>query len=79
MAQTRWTLELLLLMVPDHSENRSQEQDPEYMSNISLQKLDEDRKRLAEKLNVFSKDITRYLISDTGNQSNVQLVGVSVT
>ncbi|XP_042271697.1 axonemal dynein light chain domain-containing protein 1 isoform X2 [Thunnus maccoyii] len=58
MAQTRWMLDLLLLMVSDHSEDQSQEQDHQYITNISLQKLDEDAKVLAEKLGFFSKYIT---------------------
>lgn len=60
MAQTRWMLDLLLLMVPDHSEDRDQEQDHQYVTNISLQTLDEDAKILAEKLDFFSRYITRY-------------------
>ena len=46
-------------MVSDHSEDQSQEQDHQYITNISLQKLDEDAKVLAEKLGFFSKYITR--------------------
>ncbi|XP_029284721.1 axonemal dynein light chain domain-containing protein 1 isoform X2 [Cottoperca gobio] len=54
MAQTRWMLDLLLLMVPDHSEGHNQEQEQQYMTNISLQTLEQDAKMLAEKLDVFS-------------------------
>lgn len=60
MAQTRWMLDLLLLMVPDHSEDHNQEQEHHYITNISLQTLDEDAKMLAEKLNFFSTYISRY-------------------
>ncbi|XP_018550856.1 axonemal dynein light chain domain-containing protein 1 isoform X2 [Lates calcarifer] len=60
MAQTRWMLDLLLLMVPDHSEDRDQEQDHQYVTNISLQTLDEDAKILAEKLDFFSRYITSF-------------------
>ncbi|XP_070688333.1 axonemal dynein light chain domain-containing protein 1 [Pempheris klunzingeri] len=58
MAQTRWMLDLLLLMVPEYSDDQNQEQDPRYIMNISLQTLDEDAKILAEKLDCFSKNIT---------------------
>ncbi|XP_078114779.1 axonemal dynein light chain domain-containing protein 1 [Sander vitreus] len=58
MAQTRWMLDLLLLMVPDHSEDHNQEQEHHYITNISLQTLDEDAKMLAEKLNFFSTYIS---------------------
>ncbi|XP_032382037.1 axonemal dynein light chain domain-containing protein 1 isoform X2 [Etheostoma spectabile] len=54
MAQTRWMLDLLLLMVPDYSEDHDQEQEHHYSTNISLQTLEEDAKMLAEKLNFFS-------------------------
>uniref|UniRef100_A0A665TSX4 Axonemal dynein light chain domain containing 1 n=1 Tax=Echeneis naucrates TaxID=173247 RepID=A0A665TSX4_ECHNA len=57
MAQTQWILDLLLLMVPDHSEDHIQE--PE--TNIPWQTLDEDAKILAEKLDCFSRYIVRYL------------------
>lgn len=60
MAQTRWMLDLLLLTVPEHSEDQNQEQDHHYITNISLQTLDEDAKMLAEKLDYFSRYITRY-------------------
>ncbi|GAA6235312.1 axonemal dynein light chain domain-containing protein 1 isoform X1 [Lates japonicus] len=60
MSQTRWMLDLLLLMVPDHSEDRDQEQDHQYVTNISLQTLDEDAKILAEKLDFFSRYITSF-------------------
>ncbi|KAM7388054.1 hypothetical protein PAMP_024255 [Pampus punctatissimus] len=58
MAQTRWMLDLLLLIVPDHSEESSQEREYQYIANISVQKLDEDAKVLAEKLDYFSRYIT---------------------
>lgn len=59
MAQTRWMLDLLLLVVPDHSEDQNQEQEHHYIKNISPKSLDEDAKMLAEKLDVFSRYITR--------------------
>ncbi|XP_068176266.1 axonemal dynein light chain domain-containing protein 1 [Antennarius striatus] len=52
MAQTRWMLELLLLMVPDH------DQKPDQGHHISLQTLDDSAKMLAGKLNNFSTYIT---------------------
>uniref|UniRef100_A0A3Q3K7E7 Uncharacterized protein n=1 Tax=Monopterus albus TaxID=43700 RepID=A0A3Q3K7E7_MONAL len=58
--QTRWMIDLLLLMVPDHSENQSQEQKDYSVPNISLQTLDKDAKILTEKLDYFSRYITRY-------------------
>uniref|UniRef100_A0A3B4ZI33 Axonemal dynein light chain domain containing 1 n=1 Tax=Stegastes partitus TaxID=144197 RepID=A0A3B4ZI33_9TELE len=60
MAQTRWMLDLLILMVPDHSEEQNQEQEPHYIAKISLQTLDEDAKMLTRKLDYFSSYITRY-------------------
>ncbi|XP_078025023.1 axonemal dynein light chain domain-containing protein 1 [Epinephelus lanceolatus] len=58
MAQTRWMLDLLLLTVPNHSEDNNQEQEHHYITNISLQTLDEDAKMLAEKLDFFSTHIS---------------------
>ena len=60
MAQTRLMLNLLLLMVPDDIEDPNQEQEHQYMTDISPQRLDEDAKMLAEKLDYFCKYITRY-------------------
>nr|XP_020467719.1 axonemal dynein light chain domain-containing protein 1 isoform X2 [Monopterus albus] len=60
MAQTRWMIDLLLLMVPDHSENQSQEQKDYSVPNISLQTLDKDAKILTEKLDYFSRYITSF-------------------
>ncbi|XP_042339902.1 axonemal dynein light chain domain-containing protein 1 [Plectropomus leopardus] len=59
MAQTRWMLDLLLLMVPDHGENNDQVQEHYYITNVSVQTLDEDAKMLAEKLDFFSIYISR--------------------
>lgn len=53
-------LDVLLLMVPDHSEDQEQEAEHQYITNISPQTLDEDAKTLAEKLDYFSSYITRY-------------------
>uniref|UniRef100_A0A671Y7A3 Axonemal dynein light chain domain containing 1 n=1 Tax=Sparus aurata TaxID=8175 RepID=A0A671Y7A3_SPAAU len=58
MAQTRWMLNLLLLMVPDDIEDPNQEQEHQYMTDISPQRLDEDAKMLAEKLDYFCKYVT---------------------
>lgn len=60
LAQTRWMLDFMLLMVPDHSEDHSQEQEHHYITTISLQTLVEDAKTLAEKLDVSSAYISRY-------------------
>lgn len=55
MAQTRWMVDLLLLVIPDHNEDQSQEQE----RRTSRQTLDEDVKILAEKLDCVSKFISR--------------------
>lgn len=60
MAQIRWMLDLLVLMIPDYSEDQSSEQDHHSMTNVSLKTLDEDAKLLIEKLDYFSRYITRY-------------------
>ncbi|XP_035031600.2 axonemal dynein light chain domain-containing protein 1 [Hippoglossus stenolepis] len=66
MAQTRWMLDLLLLMVPDHREDQDQDQDQvheqqhQYITNISPQTLDEDAKFLTQKLDYFSKYISSF-------------------
>ncbi|XP_038571392.1 axonemal dynein light chain domain-containing protein 1 isoform X2 [Micropterus salmoides] len=57
-AQTHWILDLLLLMVPDHSEDQNQEQEHHNIMMISIQTLDEDAKMLAEKLDYFTRYIT---------------------
>ncbi|XP_074490862.1 axonemal dynein light chain domain-containing protein 1 [Sebastes fasciatus] len=74
MAQTRWMLDLLLLMVPDHSEDKNhKEQEHHYTANISLQTLNEDAKMLAEKLDFFSMYISSSckLILEEQIQDNV--------
>ncbi|XP_073332588.1 axonemal dynein light chain domain-containing protein 1 [Pagrus major] len=58
MAQTRWMLNLLLLMVPDHIEDQNQEQEHQYKTDISPKILDEDAKMLTEKLDYFCKYVT---------------------
>ncbi|XP_026202232.1 axonemal dynein light chain domain-containing protein 1 isoform X2 [Anabas testudineus] len=58
ITQTRWMLDLLLIMVPDHSEDQNPEQEHYCTTHVSLQTLDEDAKMLAEKLDYFSKYIT---------------------
>lgn len=61
VAQTRWMLELLLLVVPNHSEEENQEEEPHrYIPEISQETLDEDAQMLAEKLDRLSSYITRY-------------------
>lgn len=59
MAQTRWMVDLLLLVVPDHNEDHTQEQECQQHINTSQQTLDEDAKMLAEKLDRISKFLTR--------------------
>uniref|UniRef100_A0A3B4GC10 Axonemal dynein light chain domain containing 1 n=1 Tax=Pundamilia nyererei TaxID=303518 RepID=A0A3B4GC10_9CICH len=59
VAQTRWMLELLLLVVPNHSEEENQEEEPHrYIPEISQETLDEDAQMLAEKLDRLSSYIT---------------------
>ncbi|KAF7666157.1 hypothetical protein LDENG_00116290 [Lucifuga dentata] len=58
MAQIRWMLDLLLLMVPDHSKDQNQDQDQEMKTRVSLQKLEDNAKTLAQKLDYFSRYIT---------------------
>lgn len=60
MAQTRWMLNLLLLMVPDDIEDQNNEQEHQYVTDITPQRLDEDAKMLAEKLDYFCKYVMRY-------------------
>uniref|UniRef100_UPI003AAA2159 axonemal dynein light chain domain-containing protein 1 n=1 Tax=Centroberyx gerrardi TaxID=166262 RepID=UPI003AAA2159 len=57
-AQTRWMLDLLLLMVPDHSEDRDRDRDHLCLADVSLEKLEEDAKTLAQKLDYFSRYIS---------------------
>ncbi|KAM4548929.1 axonemal dynein light chain domain-containing protein 1 [Odontesthes bonariensis] len=59
MALTRWMLDLLLVMVPDHSEEQFQEQEHHNTMNTSLKTLDEVASMLTEKLDFFSSYITR--------------------
>lgn len=61
MAQTRWMLDLLLLMVPDYSEEEEENEEQEYITKISLQTLDEEAKILSEKLDYFTSYITGYI------------------
>ncbi|XP_076007440.1 axonemal dynein light chain domain-containing protein 1 [Genypterus blacodes] len=58
MALTRWMLDLLLLIVPDHSEGLKHDQDQEMNIRVSLQKLEEDAMMLSQKLEFFSRYIT---------------------
>ncbi|XP_030582751.1 axonemal dynein light chain domain-containing protein 1 isoform X2 [Archocentrus centrarchus] len=59
MAQTRWMLDLLLFVVPNHSEEQNHEQElHQYIPEISQETLDEDAKMLTEKLDHLSSYIT---------------------
>ncbi|KAM7011951.1 axonemal dynein light chain domain-containing protein 1 [Tautogolabrus adspersus] len=77
MAQTRWMLDLLLLMVPDHSGDQSQVQEQHVTMNISLQTLDEDAEMLADRLDYFSKYMTSSckLILEENIQQNPHEAG----
>lgn len=59
MMQTQWMLNLLLLVVPDHSEVQSQEHGEHCLKDISPHTLDEDAKSLIEKLEYLSSYISR--------------------
>lgn len=59
MMQTRWMLNLLLLVVPDQSEVQNQEHGEHCFKDISPHTLDEDAKSLIEKLECFSSYISR--------------------
>lgn len=59
MAQTHWMVDLLLLVVPDHNEAHTQEEECLQRTHTSQQTLDEDAKMLAEKLDRISKFLTR--------------------
>lgn len=59
----RWMVDLLLLMVPVHSDD----QEPylpmpelNFIVDVSVKKLEEDARNLSGKLDYFSKYITRY-------------------
>ncbi|KAM3876284.1 axonemal dynein light chain domain-containing protein 1 [Diretmus argenteus] len=58
MALTRWMLDLLLLMLPDQDQGQDQDQDHHSLTNVSVDKLGEDAKTLAQKLDYFSRSIT---------------------
>ncbi|XP_035504357.2 axonemal dynein light chain domain-containing protein 1 isoform X2 [Scophthalmus maximus] len=60
MTQTRWMLDLLLLMVPDHSEDQDSHQEHQYIKHVSPQALDERANIVAEKLDDFSRYITSF-------------------
>ncbi|KAG7230613.1 hypothetical protein INR49_025330 [Caranx melampygus] len=75
MGQTRWMLDVLLLIVPDHSEDQEQEPEHQYITNISPQTLDEDAKTLAEKLDYFSSYITSFcklILEEDSGQNQLQ-------
>lgn len=59
MTQTRWMLNLLLLVVPDHNEVKNQEHGEDYFKDISPHMLDEDAKSLIEKMEYLSSYISR--------------------
>ncbi|XP_041745525.1 axonemal dynein light chain domain-containing protein 1 isoform X2 [Coregonus clupeaformis] len=62
-ALTRWMVDLLLQMVPDHCDDQEQDALPGLNSTaimeVSLEQLEEDAKNLSKKLDFFSKYITR--------------------
>ncbi|KAM4575544.1 axonemal dynein light chain domain-containing protein 1 [Fundulus diaphanus] len=57
--QTRWMLDLLLVMVPNQSEEENKDLNHGYVPQISLQALPEDAERLSEKLVYFTSIINR--------------------
>ncbi|KAG7327535.1 hypothetical protein KOW79_009141 [Hemibagrus wyckioides] len=60
--RTRWMVDLLLLMVPDRCDGQEPHPPPSpelnTLKNVSFQKLEEDARNLAQKLNYFTKYIT---------------------
>lgn len=60
MTQTQWMLNLLLFVVPDHSEVQDQEQGENHSEDISPQTLDEDAKSLIKKMEHLSSYLSRY-------------------
>ncbi|GAA6075575.1 axonemal dynein light chain domain-containing protein 1 isoform X1, partial [Tachysurus ichikawai] len=60
--QTLWMVDLLLLMVPDQCDGQEPHSPPRpelnVFKDVSFQKLKEDARNLAQKLNYFSKYIT---------------------
>ncbi|KAK2869098.1 hypothetical protein Q7C36_000969 [Tachysurus vachellii] len=60
--QTRWMVDLLLLMVPDQCDGQEPHSPPSpelnVFKDVSFQKLKEDARNLSQKLNYFSKYIT---------------------
>lgn len=69
---TRWMVDLLLQMVPDCHDDQEPPLPPtsefSVLKDVSLQKLENDAKNLSQKLNYFSKYITRYCQSSQKNQ-----------
>lgn len=61
--RTRWMVDLLLLMVPDQCDSQEPHPPPSpelnTLKDVSFQKLEEDARNLAQKLNYFTKYITR--------------------
>lgn len=61
--RTRWMVELLLLMVPDRCDAQEPPPPPgpelNVFMDVSFQKMEEDARNLAQKLNYLSKYITR--------------------
>lgn len=59
MAQTRWMVDLLLLVVSGHNEDHTQEQECLQRTSTSQQTLNEDANTLADKLDCISTFLTR--------------------
>lgn len=60
--RTRWMLNLLLLIVPDQCDDQdahSPSAELYAFKDVSFQQLEEDARNLAQKLNYFTKHITR--------------------
>ncbi|KAK5599519.1 hypothetical protein CRENBAI_019959 [Crenichthys baileyi] len=58
-AQTRWMLDLLLVMVPNQTENENEDLNHDYAAKFLPKALSEDAKMLSEKLVYFSSIINR--------------------
>ncbi|KAG5850917.1 hypothetical protein ANANG_G00087460 [Anguilla anguilla] len=78
-ALTRWMVDLLLLMVPDFSDDQEpplhSDPVPHALVTVSFQELEEDGKRLTQKLDLFSKYLTSSCLPIVEDDLQKQLAG----
>lgn len=70
MTQTQWMLNLLLFVVPDHSEVQHLEHGERCFEDISPHTLDEDAKYLIKRLGHLSSYLTRYRYMSCSHRVN---------